>query len=336
MTAEQIKRSDRIHRTRRKKQILLGGIVLCLLLLAVLLLTQCRKSSAESTAGSAGSVENPASIPERTAAESASSVPSVDPTTDDWMLLPQPEAALSSGSLVLVNQSHAYDPALPQILSVYENKTDSYLVKDIYLSVTPDAMEALNAWMDAFSEETGLSDINIVAGYRSYEDQVFLYQNAVDTKGQAHADAYLALPGHSEHHTGLAVDLDTYDVAAGTSGGFDGTGAYAWAVAHAWEYGFIQRYPPHKSNITGISYESWHFRYVGLPHACVMAEKDLCLEEYIDYLRGFPFSGEHLQVTCLGRSYEIYYCPRDQVYVPVNGTYTISGNNVDGFIVTIG
>ncbi len=85
-----------------------------------------------------------------------------------------------------------------------------------------------------------------------------------------------------------------------------------------------------------LSYESWHFRYVGLPHACVMAENDLCLEEYIDYLRGFPFSGEHLQVTCLGRSYEIYYCPRDQVYVPVNGTYTISGNNVDGFIVTIG
>ena len=281
MTAEQIKRSDRIHRRRRKKQILLGGIVLCLLLLAVLLLTQCRKGSAESTAGSAGSVENPASIPERTAAESVSSVPSVDPTTDDWMLLPQPEAALSSGSLVLVNQSHAYDPALPQILSVYENKTDSYLVKDIYLSVTPDAMEALNAWMDAFSEETGLSDINIVAGYRSYEDQVFLYQNAVDTKGQAHADAYLALPGHSEHHTGLAVDLDTYDVAAGTSGGFDGTGAYAWAVAHAWEYGFIHRFPEGKEDVTGVMYEPFHFRYVGVEAAAYMTENHLCLEAFV-------------------------------------------------------
>lgn len=286
MTAEQIKRSDRIHRTRRKKQILLGGIVMSLLLLAVLLLTQCRKNSAKSVSGSAGSVENPASIPERTAAESVSSVPSVDPTTDDWMLLPQPEAALSAGSLVLVNQSHAYDPALPQILSVYENKTGSYLVKDIYLSVTPDAMEALNAWMDAFSEETGLSDINIVAGYRSYEDQVFLYQNAVNTKGQAHADAYLALPGHSEHHTGLAVDLDTYDVAAGTSGGFDGTGAYAWAVAHAWEYGFIQRYPQGKESVTHHPYTPAHYRFVGLDAARQIQELDLSLEEYVAMFYG--------------------------------------------------
>ena len=150
-----------------------------------------------------------------------------------------------------------------------------------------------------------------------------------------HADAYIALPGHSEHHTGLAVDLDTYNTEDGTSGGFDGDGEYAWAVEHAWEYGFIQRYPPSKSDVTGIDYESWHFRYVGLPHSWVMASENLCLEEYTDYLRRFPFSGEHLSVTCLGASYEIYFCPVGQVAVPASGSYTVSGNNVDGFIVTV-
>ncbi len=121
---------------------------------------------------------------------------------------------------------------------------------------------------------------------------------------------------------------------AGTSGGFDGTGEYARAVENAWEYGFIQRYPPAKSGITGISYESWHFRYVGLPHAWVMKREDLCLEEYIDYLRGFSVD-RPLTVDCLGRSWRIWYAEGTRVPVPAEGAYEISGNNAGGFIVTV-
>ena len=254
---------------------------------------------------------------------------------DGWEWRRMTETDLSQGTLILVNREHAYDPALPRTARVFDKKTRSYFVKDKLLSLREDAVDALNQWMDAFAAESGKTDVNIVAGWRSYDDQVRLYQNAVNNKGQAYADAYLALPGHSEHHTGLAVDLDTYNIEDGTSGGFDGDGDYAWAVAHAWEYGFIQRYPPQKSDITGINYESWHFRYVGLPHAYLMRTEDLCLEEYIDYLRNYSFFGERLRVSCLGVRYELYFCAGDQIVVPATGDYEISGNNIDGYIITI-
>lgn len=320
--------AERLHRakiqTRRKRQqkrrrIVPAGIALCLVLLAALLLSHFgRRNGDEGTPPGTDANQN-ASLPE---------------LPEGWKWQQMAEKDLSQGTLVLVNRDHAYDPELPQTVSVFDKKTQSYFVKDKILSLREDAADALNQWMDAFAAESGKTDVNIVAGWRSYEDQVYLYQNAVDTKGQAHADAYLALPGCSEHHTGLAVDLDTYNIEDGTSGGFDGEGAYAWAVEHAWEYGFIQRYPPEKSDITGINYESWHFRYVGLPHAYIMQTENLCLEEYIDYLRNYTFSGEHLHVTCLGVSYELYFCAGDQVVVPTTSSYTISGNNVDGYIIT--
>ena len=71
------------------------------------------------------------------------------------------------------------------------------------------------------------------------------------------------------------------------------------------------------------------------PHAYIMQTENLCLEEYIDALRNYSFSGERFRVTCLGVSYELYYCAGDQVVVPTTSSYTISGNNVDSFIVTV-
>ena len=262
------------------------------------------------------------------------SVPAAE-LPEGWEYRIMEAAALQEGTLVLVNADYGYDAELPRTVSVYDNKTGNYLVKDIYLSLDPTAMTQLNAWMDAFAAESGKRDVNIVAGWRSYDDQTAIYRNAVETKGQAHADAYIALPGHSEHHTGLALDLDTYDLSSGTSGGFDGDGAYTWAVDHAWEFGFIQRYPPAKSDITGIDYESWHFRYVGLPHSYIMSTKNLCLEEYIELLRQHPDTAEHLTCTCQGKTYELYYSPGPAVPVPTDRTYTVSGNNVDGYVITI-
>lgn len=324
------------RRAARRRAIRLQRILFCSLLVLVVsmivfLFTQCSKPFDESRQPLDPVQRETIATDE---ALQADAIPDT-PLPESWKWRTMPEAALSEGTLVLVNADHAFDPALPQTVSIYENKTQSYLVKDIYLSVTAEAMAALNRWMDDFAAQTGITDVNIVAGWRSYDDQLSIYDNAVVAKGQAHADAYIALPGHSEHHTGLAVDLDTYDVAAGTSGGFDGIGAYAWAVERAWEYGFVQRYPPAKSTITGINYESWHFRYVGLPHAYVMTTENLCLEEYIDYLRSFPFDGDHLTVTCQGSAYELYYCPGRNIVVPTSGDYTISGNNIDGFIITI-
>lgn len=316
MTKEERKNKGR----QRRRRTALCGIALSLALLLTLSFARC-------------GAQRSTQIAAPPAAEGESAAQTILP--EGWALRPTAAGELAQGTLALVNREHGFDPELPETVSVYENKTDGYLVKDIYLSVRPDVMDALNQWLSDFAAETGRADVNVVAGWRSFDDQAALYRNAVDSKGQGYADAYLALPGHSEHHTGLAVDLDTYDLESGTSGDFDGRGVYAWAAEHAWEYGFVQRYPPEKSEHTGISYEPWHFRYVGLPHAYLMETEGLCLEEYIESLRGFPFSGEHRYAECQGRRFEIYFCPQEQLVVPTDAAYTVSGNNVDGFVVTV-
>ena len=85
----------------------------------------------------------------------------------------------------------------------------------------------------------------------------------------------MAQPGTSEHELGLAVDINP-DETMGT-----GQELYDWLLAHAWEYGFIKRYPADKVDITGISNEPWHYRYVGQEAARAITEQGLCLEEYL-------------------------------------------------------
>ena len=97
----------------------------------------------------------------------------------------------------------------------------------------------------------------VKSGFRSYSYQRSLYNNYVAQDGKAEADTYSARPGHSEHQTGLAFDLNQVDRS------FGNTPEGKWLAANAWKYGFILRYPEGKTNETGYIYESWHFRYVG-------------------------------------------------------------------------
>ena len=110
--------------------------------------------------------------------------------------------------------------------------------------------------MKADATALGLN-IWIQSGYRSYELQNELYTNYVNTDGKEAADTYSARPGHSEHQTGLAFDLNTI------SDDFAYTDEGKWVNANAWKYGYILRYPKGKEKITGYKYEPWHFRYVG-------------------------------------------------------------------------
>ena len=86
---------------------------------------------------------------------------------------------------------------------------------------------------------------------------------------------YIAVPGTSEHSLGLAVDLNSLEES------FEQTAQFKWLIEHCAEYGFILRYPKDKEDITGISYEPWHYRYVGEDHAAKIMEQGLCLEEYV-------------------------------------------------------
>lgn len=147
--------------------------------------------------------------------------------------------------------------------------------------------------MIADAKEDGV-DLMICSAYRSIERQQELFDAEVSnqmsygkTKEEATAitATMIAIPGTSEHHTGLAADIVT-PTHQTLDPEFADTAAGKWLQSHAEDYGFVLRYPEDKQEITQIIYESWHYRYVGLEHAKAMNEQGLCLEEYLEQLRG--------------------------------------------------
>ena len=319
------------RRNKQKKPAVppVGYLLLLLALIAVVLVVCITLAGDPETPDESSAAPQPSQSAEPSGAETQAELPK-----GNWTPLEMPEGSLSQGDLVLVNANYGFEPSA-SLVSVYSQKSASYYVKDTELSVDSRIMLPLNEWMDAFREATGIDNVNIVAGFRTKDYQKMLYDNAVATKGTTHAENYIALPGHSEHHTGLAIDLDTYYPDTGASGDFDGTGEYAWVEEHAWQFGFTRRYPEYKASITGISYEPWHFRYVGIPHAYAMKQNGQCLEEYLEFLWEHPFTADHFFLQCDGKQYEIYYCPCNAVVVPADRPYTVSGDNVGGYIVTV-
>lgn len=115
----------------------------------------------------------------------------------------------------------------------------------------------------------------IVSGFRSYSYQANLYKNYVARSGQSEADRFSARPGHSEHQSGLAMDLNS------ASSSFAGTKEAIWLANNSYRFGFIVRYPEGKESITGYKYEPWHMRYLGIENAAKVYASGLCLEEYL-------------------------------------------------------
>lgn len=117
-----------------------------------------------------------------------------------------------------------------------------------------------------------------VSGYRSYYTQQEIYNRQLKNMGEAHVSRYNAMPGHSEHQTGLAMDVGTPGCTDLTER-FADTPAYAWLQQHAHEYGFIIRYPEDGEAETGYAFEPWHVRYVG-DEASAIRDSGLTLEAY--------------------------------------------------------
>ena len=117
-------------------------------------------------------------------------------------------------------------------------------------------------------------NIYIESGFRSYEEQERLYEQYVNSRGKEAADTFSARAGHSEHQTGLTIDCNN------ASDGFAYTPEAEWLAEHAYEYGFIIRYPEGKEDITGYKYEPWHIRYVGKSLAQKLNDSGLTIEEY--------------------------------------------------------
>ena len=174
-------------------------------------------------------------------------------------------------NLILVNKynyvTEDYVPENLEPLNTTYARSGMQLVKE--------AKEAFENMSQAAKEE----NMNIIAmsSYRSYDYQVNLYNNYVETDGQEAADTYSARAGYSEHQTGLAVDVYNQELPY-TS--FEETEEFNWMQENAYKYGFILRFPKDKVNITGYQYEAWHYRYVGKDIAEYIHNHNLTLEEY--------------------------------------------------------
>ena len=179
-------------------------------------------------------------------------------------------------------KSNAADAPLPP---VYPNEGLTY-IKDILIvnkdigmpeDFNPGLEDICASQFQKLSEDAAKSGLNIYlgSGFRSYDQQVIVYNDYVARDGKQAADTFSARPGHSEHQTGLTIDCNTI------TDDFGYTDEAFWLAKHAHEYGFIIRYEKGKEDITGYKYEPWHIRYVGSEAATYMYENNLCLEEYL-------------------------------------------------------
>ncbi len=172
---------------------------------------------------------------------------------------------------------------LPELVTV----PSSYPAVRSGMQMTPETFEAYQKMYSDCKAATGYG-FYLISAYRSYDKQVSLFNEDVASyraKGYSYDRAVeltaqsTQYPGHSEHQLGESVDIGNNWALNYT---FYRTTAGAWVTANAHRYGFILRYPADKTNITGIDYEAWHFRYVGVEHAAYIFENGLCLEEYIE------------------------------------------------------
>lgn len=242
------------------------------------------------------------------------------------------------GHLLLVNGSHPImEPQDAANLVPLDRKYAASHSYEPNLSLEKTCYEQLQALLKACR---ATDRIAVVSGYRSREAQAQIYETSLRDNGPAFTASYVARPNESEHQTGLAVDVgERTDHVDYIRPSFPDRGVCSVFKRLAAEYGFIQRYQAGKEAITNIACEPWHFRYVGFPHSAIIEQRGFCLEEYIEYVKQYTFQRSHLVVEHQHATIEIYYVPAKNgiTNVPVarGNRYCVSGNNQDGFVVTV-
>ncbi|WP_339824312.1 M15 family metallopeptidase [Paenibacillus sp. FSL R7-0163] len=226
------------------------------------------------------------------------------------------------GDLLLVNKQYPVheDSVKSDIVTLYEQAdlVQGYGLLDTSIRLSESVAHKFNKMVKA-AEKEGVNHFLISSGYRDFEEQEKLYQE----KGSDYA-----LPAqYSEHNLGLSLDIGSSqsEMSKAPEG--------KWLQKNSWKYGFILRYPKDKTEITGIKYEPWHFRYVGLPHSAIIHEKGLVLEQYLDFLK----ENKEISTTVDGKAYTVSYFPVSKyttIKIPQEGQYMTSGDNMDGIIVT--
>lgn len=333
-------RHDAAWRRRKRRQqnaitLTILALILVVLGLLIFLITRLFKKPAEQgVSGSGSSVSS--SADSSLSSEDADSEGSSDVSLADMGRVARTRSDLSSSDLILVNFDNSYEIEPSDLVSIAGAKTNDYGVKNSEIQLRDYVIPYLNEMMADFRAATGISNVVVLSSYRSMEYQRGLYEKELARTGKDYSDE-VTKPGYSEHHTGLTLDL-AYIADDGSWPFYDGHGDYGWINENSWKYGFIVRYPEDKSDVTKIIHEPWHFRFLGPAHAEMVQKSGLCYEEYIEMLKKHPVTDPYTFSGDSG-SYTVYYVPLvgDSVEVPVpkDKSYTISGSNEGGFIVTV-
>ena len=316
--------------------VLIVAVIITLVILTIRAIVNAVSSGGEETSSST--------------TESTAELPSVKAWNDGYTQTSVSSSDIASGSLILVNFEQYYsltDSITRELTSLYGSTGHNslFVLRDAEVRIRRDIAapmrNMLTALVEANADTLGTDSshdrVIISSGYRNTEKQTELYNDSIGTEDEN----LVAKPGYSEHHTGYAIDLNVFTVDGKTVEMRENE--QAWLEENCAKYGFVLRYEGSKFEITGILDEPWHFRYVGIPHATYMMENGLCLEEYLELLKtDYTYPQSPLEISTEDAEYLVYYVPASTdstTFVPVPpesvGTYEISGNNVDGFIVTV-
>lgn len=267
------------------------------------------------------------------------------------------------GNLILVNRNHPvrYRIKEQDLRPVFENQPQicmerksarmlKKLLKNIYaIHVNWDRAERPGSRYGGHENVSVIernSEIVGVSGYRTREEQVKIFEDSLRENGREFTEKYVAFPDHSEHQTGLAIDLaENREQIDFICPEFPREGICQRFREKMAGYGFVERYLKEKQNITGIGAEPWHFRYVGAPHARLMQQKNMALEEYVEWLKQFHLWQNPLSLYLPQKEVKIGYVRAQGEVTKIEGLdawmgdsqkvkMEVSGNNIDGFILT--
>lgn len=233
------------------------------------------------------------------------------------------------GELILVNK----DYAIMQNEEIFEKE----IINIGNISLNKECLKKLKLLLKCIKSN---GNIAMVSGYRTKELQKQIYEDSIKENGEEFTKSYVAYPGNSEHQTGFAIDvgLKSNNIDFIRPEFPDKSIICLKFKSVADKFGFINRYKKNKEKITNIKAEEWHFRYVGYPHSHIINNLNFCLEEYIEYIKNYTYNNPYKYVDNKNIIY-VYYIEsgKDKTQIPIieHGEYKISGNNIDGFIITI-
>ena len=274
---------------KKKKRIKLARVIICILILTLIIRMVVKligDKSTENTVEVSGNVStnqneiiNSINDVENEITESINNVQNeiTEPIDNSENKIPEPIVESELGwELTLVNSNNPIsDNYELTLVSIDEyRKFDSRAIKKLQNMLN-------DIW------KNGITNIWVQSAYRSVDEQTKIYNEQVEyykSQGKTEEEAkklterIINKPGYSEHNLGLAVDFNYVDSS------FENANAFKWLKDNAENYGFVLRYPKEKEDITQVTYEPWHWRYVGEENAKKMNELGLCLEEYVEYL----------------------------------------------------